>query len=267
MLKKGLFLVVGSLIVGACVPQPGAMQMQMKMIDNIGYQASDNSKQVAGLTERVRRVERAMIRLDARMKLIERNELARFTAVQQNESNMANQQAKLQETSFNASNDLVNFARFNSPFAKRVSSNYTATSLQPGIITSSLQVAPKTQMNNNARLASAGNTMTSLPSIADKTAMMQEKDVSIWTIEYSSNKIWPTRDQLARSQEVVNLLKGSEPVAIFARGSNPSSKEFRERVRALSRYLGKIANSQNVAIATMPASHLDTDTIEVLVTK
>ncbi|MCP4354909.1 MAG: hypothetical protein GY793_04615 [Proteobacteria bacterium] len=268
MLKKGLLLLIGSLLVGACVPQQGSMQM--KMVSDIGQQNAETSQFTAQLAERVRLVERAMIRLDGRMRLIERNELARFTASQQQESNKMNQQARLYPTSFNPnpSNDLVNFARFNSPFTKRTPFNYTATSLQPGVITSSLQIAPKPQMMNpNAQLASAGNTMTSLPSLADKTAMMQEKDVSIWTIEYSSNKIWPTRDQLSRSQEVVNLLRGAEPVAIFARGANPSSKEFRERVRALSRYLGKVADSQNVAIATMPASHLDSDTIEVLVTK
>jgi len=265
MLRKSLFLVVGSLLVGACAPQQGAMSVQD--INNLNYKSSMQSEHLSKLTERVRRVERAMIRLDSRMRLIERNELARFTTNQKQETKMMSQQARLQPTSFNATNDIVNFARMNSPFAKRVQPNYTASSLQPGVITSSLQVAPKAQLNPQAQLASAGNSITNLPSLADKTALMQEKDVSIWTIEYSSNKIWPTRDQLSKSDEVVDLLRGSEPVAIFARGANPSSKEFRERVRALSRYLGKVADSQNVAIATMPASHLDSDTIEVLVTK
>jgi outer membrane murein-binding lipoprotein Lpp len=254
-------LLTGVALLSACAPQQQQQQLSTE-VRNLNYQSSVQSGHLAKLTERVRRVERAMIRLDSRMRLIERNELARFTANQQ-ESQMMNQQARLQPTSFNTTNDIVNFARLNSPFSKRVQPNYAA---RPGVVTSSLQVAPQ-QVNAQAQLASAGNTMTSIPSLADKSAMTQEKDVSIWTVEYSDNKIWPTRDQLAKSQEVVSLLKGSEPVAIFARGSNPSSKEFRERVRALSRYLGKVAKSQDVAIATMPATHLDADTIEVLVTK
>lgn len=267
MLRRYLVLLIGTMLVGACVPQQQQMDPLYPQIRNLNYQSSVQSDHLSKLTERVRRVERAMIRLDSRMRLIERNELARFTSNQQD--SMANQQARLQPTSFNTKGDIVNFARINSPFTKRVHPNYTSRAVKPGVITSSLQVAPKQQprLNQTAQLASAGDVMGSLPSLADKTALKQEKDVSIWTVEYSEGKIWPTRDQLSKSNNVISLLKGSEPVAIFARGANPSSKEFRERVRALSRYLGKVANSQDVAIATMPASHLDSDTIEVLVTK
>lgn len=269
MLKRALILVAGSLFVSACAPQQ-QYQMQAPAISELNFKTSQQGSEIAKLSDRVRRVEKAMIRLDSRMKLIERNELARFTSAQQQQSApMA--AAGFKPTSFTTTNDIVNFARINSPFAKRVQPNFTASSMQSNLVTSSLQVAPKPTLQAKPQpqhqLASANNVIASLPSLADTSASMQEKDVSIWTIEYTENKIWPTRDQLASSKDVVDLLRGETPVAVFARGANPSSKEFRERVRALSRYLGKVANSQDVAIASMPASHLDRDTIEVLVAK
>lgn len=264
MFKKGLLLIAGTFALGACAPQ---QPMQSPEVRQLSYQSSKQGAELAKLSSRVRRVERAMIRLDTRMKLVERNELARFTANQQQTSALS--QAEFKPTSFTTTNDIVNFAKINSPFAKRVQPNYTASSMQSNLVTSSLQVAPKPVMQAKPQhqLASANNVIASLPSLADTSADVQEKDVSIWTIEYSENKIWPTRDQLAESKSVVDLLRSETPVAVFARGANPSSKEFRERVRALSRYLGKVANSQDVAIASMPANHLDTDTIEVLVAK
>lgn len=267
MFKKGLLLVAGMFAVTSCAQQP-QYSMQSPEIMQLNYQASKQGEVIATLSDKVRRVERAMIRLDQRMKLVERNELARFTSAQQ-QAPALNQQAGFKPTSFTTTNDIVNFAKINSPFAKRVQPNYTASAMQSNLVTSSLQVAPKPvmQVRPQHQLASANNVIASLPSLADTSASMQEKDVSIWTIEYSENKIWPTRDQLAESKSVVDLLKSENPVAVFARGANPSSKEFRERVRALSRYLGKVANSQDVAIASMPANHLDSDTIEVLVAK
>lgn len=265
MFKKGLMLVTATFMLGACAPQQ-QMPLEINQVYNhLGQQKSEMSK----LSERVRRVERAMIRLDTRMKLVERNELARFSANQQQSVPMLNQQAGFKPTSFTTTNDIVNFAKINSPFAKRVQPAYAAASMQSKLVTSSLQIAPKPvmAMQPQHQLASANNVIASLPSLADTTAAQEEKDVSIWTIEYSENKIWPTRDQLAESKSVVDLLRGQTPVAVFARGANPSSKEFRERVRALSRYLGKVAQSQDVAIAAMPANHLDADTIEVLVAK
>lgn len=270
MFKKGLIVITATLMLGACAPvQNGMTSPELSQVYNyLGQQKTEISQ----MSDRVRRVERAMIRLDTRMKLVERNELARFSSNQQSSNvPMLNQQAGFKPTSFTTSsnNDMVNFARLNSPFAKRVQPNYTAASMQSNIVRSSLQVAPQQviapQVQN--QLASANNVINSLPSLADTTASMQEKDVSIWTIEYSENKIWPTRDQLAESKSVVDLLSGDAPVAVFARGANPSSKEFRERVRALSRYLGKVSGSQDVAIAAMPANHLDSDTIELLVSK
>ncbi|HAG53249.1 MAG TPA: hypothetical protein DCL21_05640 [Alphaproteobacteria bacterium] len=266
MFKKSLILVAGSFTLAACAPQ---QPMVAPEVQQISYQTSVQGSELAKLSDRVRRVERAMIRLDTRMKLVERNELARFTANQQKQTPSVLNQAGYKPTSFTTTNDIVNFAKINSPFAKRVQPSYTASSMQSKLVTSSLQVAPKPVMQAKPQhqLASANNVIASLPSLADTSASMQEKDVSIWTIEYTENKIWPTRDQLAESKSVVDLLRSETPVAVFARGANPSSKEFRERVRALSRYLGKVANSQDVAIAAMPASHLDSDTIELLVAK
>jgi hypothetical protein len=261
MLKKGLLL-TGLLALSACVPQ---QPMQNPEIQNLSYQSSKQNAEIAKLSEKVKRVERAMIRLDTRMKLVERNELARFTTSQQ-QANPLMAEAGFQPTSYTTSADVVNFARINSPFAKRMQPNYTARSLRSNAITSSLQISPKVN-NTMPKLASANNVISSLPSLADNSAAMDKKDVSIWTIEYSAHKIWPSRDQLAESKSVVDLLRGEDAVAVFARGANPSSKEFRERVRALSRYLGKVSNAQNVAIASMPSSHLDGDTIEILVTK
>ena len=267
MFKKGLVLIAGTFALGACVPQqPMVMPQELHAVK---LESDQQKVALNNLSDRVRRVERAMLRLDSRMKLVERNELARFSSNQTTQTPMLNTQAGYKPTSFKTSNDIVNFARINSPFAKRIQPTYTAPAMQSNIVTSSLQVAPKQVMQAKPQhqLASANNVISSLPSLADTSADMQEKDVSIWTIEYSENKIWPTRDQLAESKSVVDLLRSETPVAVFARGANPSSKEFRERVRALSRYLGKVAHSQDVAIAAMPANHLDRDTIEVLVAK
>lgn len=265
MFKKGLVLVAGVMALSACASQ---QPMQIPEIQNLSYQNSKQNVEISNLADRVRRVERAMIRLDTRMKLVERNELARFTASQQQSTPMSiTEQGGFQPTSFTTTTDVVNFAKINSPFAKRMQPNYTSPSVQSSLVTSSLQVAPKPMPVAKPQLASANNVIASLPSLADNTASMQQKDVSIWTIEYSAHKIWPSRDQLAESKSVIDLLKGKDSVAVFARGANPSSKEFRERVRALSRYLGKVSQTQDVAIASMPASHLDDDTIEILVAK
>ena len=106
-----------------------------------------------------------------------------------------------------------------------------------------------------------------LPSLADGPAAAARGEVAIWAITYpSQDKVWPERDQLAASRQVVEALRQGEVYTVYARGNRPSSKVFRERVRALSRYLGRVAGQESVPIASLPAEHLGDDTIEIMVT-
>ena len=82
---------------------------------------------------------------------------------------------------------------------------------------------------------------------------------------------WPDRTQLPSSRDVVESLRQSGAlnngtVTLYARGKNANAVEFRERVKALSRYLSKVSSLDSVPIAAMPAPHLDDQTIEILVT-
>ena len=221
------------------------------------------------MDERVRRVERAMIRLDRRMQVIERSEMARI-------SNVNVEGGQFQPTSFNASeapaasNGERDYGQMTSPFARGAAvlsrTAYSdAAPLENAFVGKHVSIAPLQPAKPMAG-APATATGTRLASLADKTTdAAPETDVTIWTVNYDPRKIWPDRSQLAASSSVVTALRNGEQVTVFARGARPSSKEFRERVRALSRYLGRVANLDSVPIAAMPAEHLSSDTIEVLV--
>ncbi|MEC8067778.1 MAG: hypothetical protein VX154_07970 [Pseudomonadota bacterium] len=230
--------------------------------------------QVRNLNERVRRVERAMIRLDRRMQLIERNELSRMTnGVMEGDSTQAPNQGVFQPMSYpqpQTQNAPSRLPAVNQPFARPVAGGYQPVSYQDNRITSSLGVASKSAARKTAARASAGGAFSGMPSLADdssKSSDDADNSVSIWTIEYESGKVWPAREQLVSSRNVIRALAGEKPVAIYARGARPSSKEFRERVRAVSKYLSKVAKVSNVPIASMPAKHMNGDTIEIIVTK
>lgn len=232
-----------------------------QVITAMQQQQVQTLSQVSSLSERVRRVERAMIRLDRRMQILERNELARMTSAQGSAD-----QGTFQQTAFSPSttNPVQHYGTMTSPFARgaammsrgvapQQAAVITPVSADPGMITSSLQA-------KNAAV---------MPSIADKPEdnkfVTDETNMAVWTVQYERSKVWPAREQLTGAREVVEALRSDKPVALFARGSNPSSREFRERIRALGRYLGRVASVDNVPIASLPAKHLDTDTIEIMV--
>lgn len=218
--------------------------------------------QISSLSERVRRVERAMIRLDRRMQILERNELARMTSAQGGAD-----LGTFQQTAFTPSGNTAaqHYGTMTSPFARGAATMsrgmapqqqatvITPVSADPSMITSSLQ--PKT--------------MAVMPSIADKPEdnkfVTNDTNMAVWTVQYERSKVWPAREQLTGAREVVDALRSDKPVALFARGADPSSREFRERIRALGRYLGRVASVENVPIASLPAKHLDSDTIEIMV--
>jgi hypothetical protein len=234
---------------------------------------------VGNLMERVRRVERAMIRLDRRMQLIERNELSRMTnGVMQGESTQAPNQGAFQPMSY--SNEQRMPAQqpgrlpavkqpYTKPLPTPARSGYQPVAYPDNRITSSLGVArqavSKATMPNGRTSSFSG--MASLADTQSNQKDSSKGSVSIWTIEYENGKVWPAREQLISSKSVVRALAGEKPAAIYARGARPSSKEFRERVRAVSKYLSKVTKVDNVPIASMPAKHMHGDTIEIIVTK
>lgn len=257
-------------------PQMQQAPIQQQMGSNAGFekQMADlkafTNQKIENMGERVRRVERAMIRLDRRMQVVERNELAKVSGLQDGDSqqNQAMGMGRFQPTSFNTQGfgqdgQSSPFARgaailSRTPFGSRGhvdtqelnSENVSVAPLQPA-------------QPQQARQASSGQRFASLADT--KTDRSADTEVAIWTVNYNPRKIWPDRAELAASSEVVTALREGRPVSVFARGARPSSKEFRERVRALSRYLGRVANLESVPIAAMPADHLNNDTIELLV--
>jgi len=254
--------------------------MQQPVQQQPMYVSTSANDEVVGkmnnLTERVRRVERAMIRLDRRMQLIERNELSRMTnGVMQGETQQAPNQGTFQPMSYpEGGTSAARLPAVKQPYARPVTNSAGATyqpvAYQDNRITSSLGVARKTASQATAPASRSMGGFGNMPSLADeggKQADSAEGSVSIWTIEYENGKVWPAREQLISSREIVRALAGEKPVAIYARGARPSSKEFRERVRAVSKYLSKVTKVDNVPIASMPAKHMDGDTIEIIVTQ
>jgi hypothetical protein len=148
-------------------------------------------------------------------------------------------------------------------------------------ITSALQAAPSLSSSNFMGSGSAQAPVqvavrNGLPSLADpapaatRTLQQGNTDVAIWTVRYDADKIWPERDQLPSSRDVVEALRrsgsGNGTLTLYARGKNANAVEFRERVKALSRYLSKVSSLDSVPIAAMAAPHLDDQTIEILAT-
>ena len=248
--------------------QGAGVQQQLAELKNF------TTEQIDSMGERVRRVERAMIRLDRRMQVIERNELAKVTGLQDgnpDQQNNAMGMGRFQPTSFTSSSggnyqgqQAAPFARgaailSRTPFGSRGHVN-TQDLNSNSVMVAPLQPAqPQASRNTQA-------TGKRFASLADaKSDRSADTSVAIWTVNYNPRKIWPDRSELAASSEVVTALREGKPVSVFARGARPSSKEFRERVRALSRYLGRVSSLESVPIAAMPADHLNNDTIELLV--
>lgn len=262
----------------AAYQQP-QMRQQMPAAQTANADVSKQMAQLEAFTnekidkmgERVRRVERAMIRLDRRMQVIERNELAKVSGLQDDAGN--NSMGRFKPTSFNkeSSNGSAGGFSQRSPFARGAAilsrtpyGNRGAPVDTQSLSSKNVNIAPLQPAQ--PQQAQRSNGSKRYASLADqKNDRSADTEVSIWTVNYDPRKIWPDRGELAASSEVVSALRAGKPVSVFARGARPSSKEFRERVRALSRYLGRVSNLESVPIAAMPADHLNTDTIELLV--
>lgn len=217
------------------------------------------------LRERVIRMERAIVRLDRRMQLIERNELSRMSGQTMQGAMTPATQGAFQPMSYQKKNaEPQTLSAVPTPKARQYA-NYQPVSYpaQAEKITSSLGVAPK-QPQSYTPNATPKSAFSGLPSLADTQQDADDHKVSIWTINYQQGKVWPHRNQLPASRDVVESINSGKAVALFARGVNPSSKEFRDRVRAISKYLSKVTDTDQISIASMSAKHLDGDTIELL---
>lgn len=222
--------------------------------------------EVVKLEDRLQRVEKAALRLDRRMQLVERNELGRINGSAALEGDSSVQTAENNNATYNADADPAE------AISMKVSSRSAGygDGFQPVStpITSALQAAPAAQ----AEAAPAMPTQLAanrLPSLADPAATSSrapagEERLAIWTVRYGDEKVWPERDQLPSSRDVVTLLREGGKATLFARGAKPNSREFRERVKALSRYLAKVTSLDSVPIAALSAPHLDGDTIEIV---
>jgi hypothetical protein len=202
---------------------------------------------VMRMRERLERVERAMLRLDRRMQLVEKNELSRMNGAEQTSSIEGGETAAMLSG------------------AMPVADDFRQVAVQG--ITSTLQAAPRMVQVAATAAAPAGN--AGLPSLADKApaaGRAPQEAMSIWTVRYQDGKTWPEREQLPSARDVVDSLRGTSVVTVFARGAKPQSVEFRDRVKALSRYLAKVSGQETVAISALDAPHLDGDTIEIFAT-
>ena len=229
------------------------------------YQALEAA--TLAMKDRLERVEKAMLRLDRRMQLVERNELSRMGG---RVSSVAPAQALQGGAAAVAESDVAEALQALDLAAPE---GYRPVASRGEAITSALQAAPSLSDSSYApsapvQVASRGG----LPSLADPAQPQARhlkagtNDVAIWTVNYSDGKIWPERTQLPASRQVVDVLRENGKANIYARGKNASAVQFRERVKALSRYLSKVSSLDTVPIAAMAAPHLDEDTIEIVVT-
>jgi hypothetical protein len=244
----------------AMMMDPTASALMLQQINTLGEALNH-------IQERVQRVEKAMVRLDRRMQLVERNELERMSLL----PGMENPSGPTASLSSDTPNPLPSLAQPGlqaqdfgfgrmTPVSHVVGGEYNN-----GQVTSALQPYVPVQAGGSQ----AHGAVSNLPSLADPTHVQKIKDTSlaVWTVQFEPQKIWPDRQQLPAAREVVEALRGDKPIALYARGQATTSRAFRDRVRALSRYLSKVSNLDNVPIATLPAPHLDSDTIEIFATQ
>ena len=107
----------------------GALSMQQQALENL---KSFTTQQMNNMDERVRRVERAMIRLDRRMQVIERSEMARI-------SNVNVENSGFQPTSFNAGEKAENqgnrdYGQMTSPFLQPQAAAFRKATFRAGRI-------------------------------------------------------------------------------------------------------------------------------------
>lgn len=246
----------------------------------VPYQALEASS--LELKERLERVEKAMLRLDRRMQLVERNELSRMGPQTSQADNISGNEEQVAMRALNIGSTPQDSSVMPQSLAQGSGSDgYRPVASRDETITSALQAAPSLSSQANANYSSsypdAGTQVASrnsLPSLADpapaasRSLQPGSTDIAIWTVKYEPSKVWPERDQLPSSREVVEALRrsGGGSVTLYARGKNANAVEFRERVKALSRYLSKVSSLDSVPIAAMASPNLDDETIEILAT-
>lgn len=261
-----------------------APQMAAPVQDmNAGYGGSTGSYNassaqveaaVLNLKERLERVEKAMLRLDRRMQLVEKNELSRMSGqgaaaepardLSGTEEQVALRALNLGPASYTPDQGL----------ASTVEGFQAVSSRANTPITSALQAAPRVGSFGAAEPLAAPRRVAGLPSLADPTEaensgngkMGPAAQVAIWTVKYGVEGTWPDREQLVGSRDVVETLRQTGGLTLYARGKNANGVQFRERVKALSRYLAKVSSLDSVPIVAMAAPHLDDQTIEILAT-
>ncbi len=225
---------------------------------------------VLDLKQRLDRAEQALLRLDRRMQLVERNELGRMGGLGSAIGPTLSSQVaplvaapQVAAVSFEAAPGSMNEERTLAAMAS-MGQNLYQQGIQPvssprdTTIRGSLQAAPTTLGGALPSLADPRNNSQPIPNSAGQ--------IAIWTVRYEPEKIWPDRDQLPDSRIVVDALRQSRTLTVVARGPNTKSSVFQERVRALSRYLAKVASLDTVPISTLATPGLDANTIEILAT-
>lgn len=244
-------------------PYVPALVQQQQMAYLNQYQTMEAT--TTSLKDRLERVEKALIRLDRRMQLVERNELSRMsdnTSGQSNEKVSSLGQVPMSVPMSRADEQAAMQGLDIGPPQNTPASNGYMGGFQP--------VSNKEDTTIRAALQAAPE--ADLPSLADMSpssgkAPQAATDVAVWTVRYDDpGKVWPDRAQLPYSRDVVEALRDSGTVTVFARGPNPNDKQFRERVKALSRYLSKVSSVDSVPIAALPSPQLDAQTIEILAT-
>lgn len=237
------------------------------------YPSADYEAGISAMKDRVERVEKAMLRLDRRMQLVERNELNRMSGASPvDQQSMAAPTQQLATRASNPAPDDEQTAMRQLNIGPPQQSAPAATFIAQ-VDDSSYQgdfrpVSTDTTIRAPLQAAPAKN----LISLADTSPAAGRKpqaatDVAVWTIRYDTDdKVWPDRAQLPLSRDVVEALRAGSSVTLFARGPNPNGAQFRERVKALSRYLAKVTSQDNVPIAALPSPQMDTNTIEILAT-
>ena len=285
MKKQCSVLMLSGFLLAGCAPYAAAPQQSMfnpntqalaaaqpnVVAPTQALQQSQSAlDKVSEVDERVRRVERAMIRLDRRMQIIERNELSRLSGG----APVAGGQPTLQPTSYPlVGGDAFPESTIAPQFTPGANSVRGLMSTDggslgtPSVTGSYMSSDVQPVSYSDGGVVGVGTPGSGIPSLADTKDQPSVTNLAIWTVSYEDNKIWPTRDQLAASRDVVDNLRSGGQVTVFARGARPSSKVFRERVRAISRYLGRVAGSDSIPIASMPAENMPEETIEVMVTR
>lgn len=244
------------------MPDAGAYAPQ-----STGYAAGSPQLEAAvlNLRERLERVEKAMLRLDRRMQLVEKNELSRMSG-QTSELSGDEERVALRSLGLGPS-DVVHDA-------ESAVEGFRAVSSRGEAITSALQAAPRVPaFGAEGGVVQTGRQVAGLPSLADATiapargaATSPLAQMAIWTVKYNAEDTWPARQQLPSSKDIVDLLRQSGGMTLYARGKNANGIQFRERVKAISRYLAKVSSLDTVPIVAMAAPHLDDETIEILAT-